>query len=365
MMRHLSEKYPSRSKAAKPIAKPPRNRAPPSVRPGPAKLDRQLSRDGDTGYKAVIEELPLPAGYTGPKMTSDMTMQARSRPARSRPLTLHTRHSTAGLPPPPLPASTTWQGATSLLAHIKAHVAKDAPGPAVPKRVAMQILLRIKQVLEAKDESLSELQFDTGRLVIVGDTHGQINDFCWILRSHGLPAPGNTYVTQAKNNGELTRTLTRTLARAITRYLINGDVADRGKNAVEILLCIFAFMLAAPGTIHMNRGNHESLDMNVRSFRDGGGFAVEVGGKYGSDAFTLFQARSHAFTHHPRHSCTHAPTPMPARAPLRHHGVFVTCGPRGLLRMCFRSSHWRRASTRKSWFSTAACVGRARPPSSR
>ena len=148
-------------------------------------------------------------------------------------------------------------------------MAKDAPGPAVPKRVAMQILLRIKQVLEAKDESLSELQFDTGRLVIVGDTHGQINDFCWILRSHGLPAPGNM-------------------------YLINGDVADRGKNAVEILLCIYAFMLAAPGTIHMNRGNHESIDMNVRSFREGGGFAVEVGGKYGSDVFTLFQARSHA-----------------------------------------------------------------------
>ena len=38
---------------------------------------------------------------------------------------------------------------------------------------------------------MSELQFDTGRLVIVGDTHGQLNDFCWILRSHGLPAPGN------------------------------------------------------------------------------------------------------------------------------------------------------------------------------
>ena len=181
-------------------------------------------------------------------------------------------------------------------------MAKDAPGPAVPKRVAMQILLRIKQVLEAKDESLSELQFDTGRLVIVGDTHGQINDFCWILRSHGLPAPGNM-------------------------YLINGDVADRGKNAVEILLCIYAFMLAAPGTIHMNRGNHESIDMNVRSFREGGGFAVEVGGKYGSDVFTLFQARSHAL--HTTHITA-------ARMPPRPHArtraseapnVLVTCGP--------------------------------------
>ena len=213
-----------------------------------------------------------------------------------------TRQFTPGLSPPLLPVSITWQGATSLLAHIKAHVAKDAPGPAVPKRVAMQILLRIKQVLEAKDESLSELQFDTGRLVIVGDTHGQINDFCWILRSHGLPAPGNM-------------------------YLINGDVADRGKNAVEILLCIYAFMLAAPGTIHMNRGNHESIDMNVRSFREGGGFAVEVGGKYGSDVFTLFQARSHAL--HTTHITAARMSPRPhartraSEAP----DVLVTCGP--------------------------------------
>jgi hypothetical protein len=98
MTRHLSEKYPSRSKAAKPVAKQPRSRAPPSVRPGPAKLDRQLSRDGDMGYQAVIEELPLPAGYTGPKMTSDMTMQAPTRPgphapARGRP-TPHAAHAT-------------------------------------------------------------------------------------------------------------------------------------------------------------------------------------------------------------------------------------------------------------------------------
>ena len=36
--------------------------------------------------------------------------------------------------------------------------------------------------------------------------------------------------------------------------MINGDVADRGRNATEILLLIFAFMLAAPGQIVMNRG---------------------------------------------------------------------------------------------------------------
>lgn len=46
--------------------------------------------------------------------------------------------------------------------------------------------------------------FRSRMLAQVGDTHGQLNDFCWILRSHGPPAPGNM-------------------------YLINGDVADRGK----------------------------------------------------------------------------------------------------------------------------------------
>ena len=121
----------------------------------------------------------------------------------------------------------------------------------------------------------------------------------------------------------------------MSRYLINGDVADRGKHAVEILLVIFALMLAAPRTIHFNRGNHESLDMNVRSFREGGGFATEVGAKYGSDAFTLFQASSRALeprpgatpwsrasTRHPRHSCTRAPRPCPHARP---HAYARTC----------------------------------------
>ena len=146
MARHLSEKYPSQSRAAKPAGKPQRNRAPASARAGPAKINRQLSQDGDTGYQAVIEELPLPAGYTGPTMTTSMSMQARTVPrTRTRPLTLRTRHCTSpGLPPPPPPVPTTWQGATALLEHVKAHVATEAPGTAVPKRVAMQIRVRVR-----------------------------------------------------------------------------------------------------------------------------------------------------------------------------------------------------------------------------
>ena len=54
------------------------------------------------------------------------------------------------------------------------------------------------------------------RVVVVGDTHGQLADWLWILRSHGPPNAENVYV-------------------------INGDVADRGRHAVEIFLLIFSY----------------------------------------------------------------------------------------------------------------------------
>ena len=49
-------------------------------------------------------------------------------------------------------------------------------------------------------------------------------------------------------------------------------------------------MLACPGCVLINRGNHESFDMNIRGFHEGGGFAQEVSGKYDSDVFRLFQS---------------------------------------------------------------------------
>ncbi|KAL3901080.1 MAG: hypothetical protein SGPRY_012340, partial [Prymnesium sp.] len=91
--------------------------------------------------------------------------------------------------------------------------------------------------------------------VLVGDTHGQLNDFLWILRAHGRPELDNV-------------------------YLINGDVADRGPYAIEIFALIFGYMLAKPGSVYLNSaspplpairldrmacdigGNHESIDMN-------------------------------------------------------------------------------------------------------
>jgi len=140
------------------------------------------------------------------------------------------------------------------------------PPPVLPTKHMLRLLLFAKRELKSRFiPNISELKIQGDqRVVIVGDTHGQLADFLWILRSHGPPSSKNIYV-------------------------LNGDVADRGPYASEILTLVWGYMLACPGGVYMNRGNHENLDMNVRGFHEGGGFAAEVGAKYGSAVFTLIQ----------------------------------------------------------------------------
>jgi len=91
---------------------------------------------------------------------------------------------------------------------------------------------------------------DGERLTIVGDTHGQLQDLYSIFTINGLPSKTN-------------------------RYLVNGDFVDRGANGVEIVLTLFAMHLWEPGSVLLNRGNHEE-----RSQNETGGFMSEVLTKY-------------------------------------------------------------------------------------
>lgn len=102
-----------------------------------------------------------------------------------------------------------------------------------------------------------------GRLILVGDTHGQLADVLHILHQLGPPTAQN-------------------------RYLFNGDVADRGHQAVEIWMIIMAFFIADPECIIINRGNHENEDMNALDADSGGGFSEEVLSKYGLMAYRRF-----------------------------------------------------------------------------
>mmetsp|Transcript_54107 Transcript_54107/g.168016 ORF Transcript_54107/g.168016 Transcript_54107/m.168016 type:complete len:982 (-) Transcript_54107:109-3054(-) len=110
-----------------------------------------------------------------------------------------------------------------------------------------------------------------GRLIIVGDTHGQLADVLHILHQLGPPTAEN-------------------------RYLINGDIADRGHQATEIFLIFFAFFLADPECLIMHRGNHENEDMNALDFDSGGGFSDEVLSKYGPTAYRRFVSAFKALT---------------------------------------------------------------------
>ena len=69
-----------------------------------------------------------------------------------------------------------------------------------------------------------------GIIRVVGDTHGQYQDFRHIFALYGEPSSDNP-------------------------YLFNGDYVDRGSMGIEIVLALFAWKLAIPDSIYMNRGN--------------------------------------------------------------------------------------------------------------
>ena len=93
---------------------------------------------------------------------------------------------------------------------------------------------------------------------VVGDTHGQFQDLMYIFQQNGYPAPDNP-------------------------YLFNGDYVDRGSMGVEILIALFAWKVAEPNSIFLNRGNHETIAMNKLY-----GFEKECITKYNQGIFAKF-----------------------------------------------------------------------------
>ena len=139
----------------------------------------------------------------------------------------------------------------------------------IPQRCVYEVLIAACKQAEGQKGSLQRLTPPGSadeRLYVCGDTHGQLQDVLWIFELHGEPKPGN-------------------------HYLFNGDMADRGRNGIEIFMLLLAFKLACPEAVFMNRGNHEQRDLNERPFAQGGGFAWECRAKYPHDEnlIELFQ----------------------------------------------------------------------------
>jgi hypothetical protein len=100
------------------------------------------------------------------------------------------------------------------------------PGcPSMPRQTVWRILLASIDRLQAVGP-VEHLQAPgpTHRHIIVGDTHGQLQDVLCIFLTHGAPSPSN-------------------------RYVFNGDIADRGPNSTEIFMLTLLFLLTSKDSV--------------------------------------------------------------------------------------------------------------------
>lgn len=82
------------------------------------------------------------------------------------------------------------------------------------------------------------------KLTVCGDTHGQYYDVLNIFKKFGEVSDEHA-------------------------YLFNGDFVDRGSWGCEVAFLLYALKVLYPTRIFINRGNHETDDMNsVYGFRD-------------------------------------------------------------------------------------------------
>lgn len=121
-----------------------------------------------------------------------------------------------------------------------------------------QILQRVSFVLGKQRNVVDVTLSETSRINIVGDIHGQLDDFLTVMNTAGFPDETN-YI------------------------LFNGDFVDRGANSCECVLTMFALKLLFPNFVFLNRGNHEAADVNSLN-----GFEKEVLSKYDQAIFDLF-----------------------------------------------------------------------------
>ncbi|XP_078512279.1 serine/threonine-protein phosphatase with EF-hands 1 [Lissotriton helveticus] len=126
-------------------------------------------------------------------------------------------------------------------------------------RYVLQLLHETKKYLKQMPNIVHLSTSYSKELTICGDLHGKLDDLLLIFYKNGLPSDENP-------------------------YLFNGDFVDRGKNSIEILILLFAFLLVYPNNLYLNRGNHEDHIMNLRY-----GFTNELMEKYKSHGRKVLQ----------------------------------------------------------------------------
>jgi serine/threonine-protein phosphatase 5 len=127
-------------------------------------------------------------------------------------------------------------------------------GKKLHKKYVYQIVLAVQKIVY-DEATMVEMEIpDDAQLTVCGDTHGQLSsgnsslkvlirdigqffDLMELFRLNGFPTEKHY-------------------------YLFNGDFVDRGSWSTEIALLLYAYKWLRPGSFFINRGNHETDDMN-------------------------------------------------------------------------------------------------------
>ncbi|KAG5648620.1 hypothetical protein DXG03_003231 [Asterophora parasitica] len=149
------------------------------------------------------------------------------------------------------------------LEFIKAMIEWFKEGKMLPKRYVWEIVLGAHEQFANTDSLINVDLKDGVTCDVIGDVHGQFYDMLHLFSLTGEPNEKHY-------------------------LLMNGDLVDRGSWSIEVILTAFAYKWLYPNYMFINRGNHETKDMN-RTY----GFEGEAKHKHGEMSYKLF---AHVFT---------------------------------------------------------------------
>jgi hypothetical protein len=132
---------------------------------------------------------------------------------------------------PQLPTPMTYEAVIEMIGFFKNEAGKKKPKHLHKKHVLCILADLLKLLKKTKSVKYVDTSI-SGKFTIVGDLHGQLADLLVIFEKNGLPSSDNP-------------------------YLFNGDFVDRGDSSLEVALILFSLAVVEPGSVHLNRGNHE------------------------------------------------------------------------------------------------------------
>ncbi|KAK9471282.1 Metallo-dependent phosphatase-like protein [Dipodascopsis tothii] len=142
---------------------------------------------------------------------------------------------------------------------IEDMIVRFKAGKRLPRKYVYAILIEVMKIFRAEPTMVEfAVPADGTVMSVCGDTHGQFYDLLELFRFNGMPSPEHV-------------------------YLFNGDFVDRGSWSTEIALLLLSFKWLYPTRFFLNRGNHETDDMNQVY-----GFEGECKAKYSEKIFKIF-----------------------------------------------------------------------------